>query len=322
MIILTEVATKLENILNSLEDMPYNFKVATEGLHIDSIANEEKNGNFIPVFISSMGGQYNPVKGLKQGTYSIQVVFYYPVRFKDDFYVICEDLIDTFVGSIINYGNVSGKAVSNISVPQYGEIQDIDFAQFTKWVDANYQRKVEVMEPYMTMQFNLYLTTAASGLLYGNDIKNTLSFTYNGNTYTLEDVDFDGASLQSNSQTQSEQEEETPESKSLPFGTAYGQSIKIYPNIETKARESTHSNPIYFYKELLKIWLSGNIQNLECDFTFQIANDSDLTYTRKCFIQSVVAPIEKGQLFALTLTFARSINDTTNDVEEEGDDNA
>lgn len=367
MIILSEVAQKLEKILNGSDSevtatnpTGFYFQVETEGFHIDHIEKADKSGNFIPVFISSLGGQFNPVKGLKQGSYSFPVVFYFPVRFKEAFFALGDFLVDAFVGTILNYGDVSGKAVSNISVPQFGEIQDLDLGQFSKWVESQYKKPIEVMEPYLTMQVTLFLSNAAQGLVYGNDVKVDLSFTYGENTYSIDDINWDGASIQSNSQSQSEQEEETNEADGLPFGTAYGSSFKIYPNLETKANEATYelesgiydpdaiyyikngdnyvyvghltesqyggyygagvllyvSVPIYFYKELLKIWLAGNIQEVECNLTFTIANDDDLKYTRKCYVQSVMAPIEKGQLFSLTLSFAKKteFEDETEEV--------
>ena len=309
MIILSEVATKLEELLNgSGNPTDLYFEVETEGFHIDHIKKDDNNGNFIPVFISSMGGQFNPVKGLKQGTYSLPIVFYFPVSFKEDFFVLGDFLVDTFVGASINYGTISGKAISNISVPIFGEIESLDFDQFKNWVDAKYTKPINKREAYMSMQVTLYLSNAASGLLYGNDIKTNFSFTYNGSTYTLEDIDIDGASLQSNTQAQSEQEEDAdvPETTSVPFGTTYGQSFKVYPNVNTLAKNETNK---YFYRELLKAWLSGKIQEVDCSLTFQIGEASlGLTYTRSCFIQSIVAPIEKGQLFALTLTFTKKTN--------------
>lgn len=313
MIILTEVAKKIQDILNGTDSetshlsnpTDFEFVVNTEGFHIDSIASAENKRNFIPVFISSMGGQFNPVKGLKQGSYSIPIVFYYPVRFKDNFFALGDFLVDVFVGTILNYGTVSGKAVSNISVPQFGEIQDLDFVQFKKWVSDTYSRPIDYNELYLTMNITLYLSNAASGLIYGNDIKTSFSFTYGETTYTDEEVRFDSASIQSNSQTQSEQEEGTNEADSIPFGTSYASSFKLFPNLETKATESTNETPIYFYKELLKIWLNGNIQAVRCKIKFKIANDDDLVYERDCFIQSITAPIEIGQLFSITLSFSK-----------------
>ena len=353
MIILTEVANKLEKILNGTDTevgpsgtkvvannpTGFNFVVKTEGFHIDSIAREDRKGNFIPVFVSSMGGQFNPVQGIKQGSYSIPIVFYFPVRFKDSFFALGEFLVDAFVGTNLT---------SNISVPQYGEIQNLDFKEFRSWVDANYEKTIEKMEPYMTMNLTLFLSNATSGLIYGNDIKADFSFTYNDNTYTLENIDWDGASLQSNTQPNPEQEEGTNEASAVPFGTSYGASIKVYPNLNIgipatfEESEQWHATDIYYrkrgdnyeliglltesqyetywgggvalyiktgdvfpFKELLKIWLAGNIQEVTCAFTLTIAGDNDLKYTRNCFIQSIVTPIEKGQLFALTLTFTK-----------------
>ena len=361
MIILSEVASKLEKILNGVDSetntltnpTPYYFVVETEGFHIDHVERPTARKNFIPVFVSSLGGQFNPVKGLKQGSYTFQVTFYFPVRFKENFFALGDFLVDAFVGSILTYGEVSGKAVSNIGAPQFGEIQDVDFKEFDSWVNDTYKKPIEKMEPYLSMVVSLFLSNAAPGLIYGNDFKYDLSFTYGDNTYSLTDLDWDGASLQSNAQAQSEQEEEAtvPEAESFPFGTAYAASFKIYPNLETEANETNYElesgtydpnaiyytkngddyvyvghltesqyngyhgggvllyvgGPIYFYKELLKIWLQGKIQDVEVEVTFKIANDDDLVYTRKCFISAVVAPIEKGQLFSLTLTFAKKV---------------
>lgn len=324
MIILTEVAQKIDNILNGRDSEtsaftnPTNlsFLVQTEGFHIDEIKKPDKSGNFIPVFISSLGGQFNPVKGLKQGSYSIPVVLYYPVRFKDAFYSLAEYLADVFVGTYLNYGTISGRAVSNISVPQYGEIQDIDFNEFEKWVGTNYKMPVETMEKYMSMTFTLFLSNAAPGLIYGNNIKVDFSFTYEETTLSVSDINWDGASLQSNSQPQSEQEEGTNEADSLPFGTAYGASFRIYPNLNTPANESTQETPVYFYKELLKVWLNGNIQELECKVKFTFGGDPDLVYERDCFIQSIITPIEKGEILALTLTLSKKVQFDDDEEEE------
>lgn len=367
MIVLNEVATKLEKILNGLDSetsgltnpTPYYFKVETEGFHIDHVERPSQRKNFIPVFVSSLGGQFNPVKGLKQGSYTFQVSFWFPVRFKESFFALGDFLVDAFVGSILNYGTISGKAVSNISAPQFGEIEDRDFGEFSSWVNEKWEKPIEKMEPYLSMVVSLFLSNAAPGLIYGNDFKYDLSFTYDNKKHTLKNLDWDGASLQSNSQAQSEQEEgaDVPEAESFPFGTSYATSFKIYPNLNTLDEEGdyveqsdydpnalyyrknddvyVYVGPLtegefnayhgggvalyvkvnyYFYKELLKIWLQGKIQDIDLEISFKIANDSDLVYTRKCFVSSIVAPIEKGQLFGMTLTLAKKV-----DLEEEDD---
>ena len=81
MIVLTEVAKKIQNLLNTNEDFTqYQFEVETQGFHIDHVYDKASGKNFIPVFISSMGGNFNPVKGLKEATYTIPVAIYFPVK--------------------------------------------------------------------------------------------------------------------------------------------------------------------------------------------------------------------------------------------------
>ena len=314
MILLTEVAKKLENILNGSDTeftqtnpTPYFFKVQTEGYHIDNIIVPKEFKNFIPVFVSSMGGQFNPVKDLKQSSSSVQIVFYYPVRFKEDFYALGDFLVDAFVGTSLTYGSVSGKAISNLSVATFGEITDLDFKQFEEWVNTTYGLPLEKMEPYMSMTIVLYLTSAGVGYVFGNDIECNLSVTINSNTYSLDDVAFDSGSILSQTQSQNEQPLGTSESDAFPFATTYGASVLIYPNLDLEAKESTTLVPKYFYREIIKEWFNGNAQDIVFDLTikFKNTNYSALSFTRKAFLQSVNLPINKGQLLSLTLTFAK-----------------
>lgn len=319
MIILDEVAKKLQDILNGVDSETnttltnplsgtYYFVVNTVGFHIDSLVEKDRNKNFIPVFIDTMGGQFNPVKGIEQGTFSYPIAIYYPVRFKNDFYALGDFLVKAFVGSKLNYGTVSGSAISNISGLSSGEIQNLDFKQFKDWTQTNFKLPIEKMEPYMSMECTLYLTTAKTGLLFGNDIKLDLKFSKSSNeSYTLEDVEWDGASLQSTTQAASEQEEGTNESTSFPFGNAMTPSFKIYPNFDLLAKNETTK---YFYRELMKVWLAGGIQTLDIEVTITFGPAAyGLTYTRKCYIQSNMSPFEKGQLLSLTLTFANKTQD-------------
>lgn len=319
MIILQEVAQKLEAILNGTDSevgtngsivkvtnpTAFYFQVETEGFHLDHIVAPSKDKNFIPVFVSAVGGQFNPIPDLEQGTASLRLDFYYPVSFKKDFFALGGFLVKAFVGRNLNYGDITGKAVTNLSFPQYGEItQPLDLKEFENWTNNKFKKTIEKHEPYLSMTITLYISNAAEGFVFGNGVTCQLKFTYEENTFTLLNVPFDGANIQSNSQTQSEQLEETNESTSLPFGTAYGTSIKLYPNLITLADESTEEEPVYFYKELLKIWLAGNIQEVDCELTFTIGGDSDLSFTRNCFISSIVTPINRGELLSLTLSFA------------------
>lgn len=308
MINLKDVGEKLQKILNGTDSevtqenpLQFQFVVETEGFHLDSIADQKTKNNFIPVFISAMGGQYNPVKGLNQKTVSIQVAFYYPVRFKNDFFDALEEfLADVFVGSILTYGETSPrKAISNISPMTYGEIVDEDLKQFRTWVDAKYEVPIEVMEPFMSATLTLFLSTVKDGFVYGNDVSLALSFTIDDVDYSIENVFFDDGSIQCNAQPQSEHIVDDPQSASLPFGSTFGSSIRIYPDLSNTGAKTLVSK--FLNKEVLGL-------QIHASFSFSDPND-DLVYEEDCYIQSVNLPIQKGQIVSLTLTFAKEIEE-------------
>lgn len=185
MILLEDVCSKLENILNGIdEESPmvspvnenYYFKVYTEGLRLKENSNRKVGKNFIPVIVGVLNGEYNPVPYMEETDYNIQVQLLYPVRFKKDFYELNTFLANTFVGKIKNYG--TQKALSNISVAQYGELQEVNLRGFQKWIENTYQETIDVQETYMTMLFTIYLTTAKNlndenGVMLGNSVKIT-----------------------------------------------------------------------------------------------------------------------------------------------------
>ena len=186
MILLTDVANKLEEILNS-EDCPcdFSFVVKSAGYHLDSVSNKKKGYNQIPVFISQIGGEYNPVPNLKQVDYSYEVNIYYPVRFKEDFYNINPFLQETFVGKKLLFG--SNSALCNINVAEYGEIIDFEaIREFENWIQENFsesamhlfKRDEQVNEFYMSMKFRLYATSLGEGFIFGNDVKYALKVAF------------------------------------------------------------------------------------------------------------------------------------------------
>lgn len=293
MIVLTEVANKLQELLNANEEFnQYEFVVATQGFHLDYVFDKDTGKNFIPVFISSMGGQYNPVENLNEATYTIPVTFYFPVRFKDDFYRLNEYLANCFVGKKINYGLVSGFAISNISVSQYGEIQQLDLKEFKEWVGSIYKLPIEVLEMWMSMTFTLYLSTASEDYVWGNDATISLSTTIDNETYTDDNVTFAESSLQSQSQPTSQQALGETEVEGIPFGTSYSNSFSVYIKDNN------------FYNKVIEKWFNGDIQTIRFSLTLTLL---DKQYERTCYIESVNMPIRKGQLVTITFTLAKAL---------------
>lgn len=170
MIVLPEVAQTLQDMLNANTDSDLVYMVNTPGFHLDKISDRLTSRNFIPVFISSLGGQINPVPILKQVDATIPVTFYFPVRFKEKMFLLNEYLNDTLVGKTINWGTLSGSILTNISLPRYGEIQDLDLKQFKSWVNATFETEIEVMEPFITMEVSLYLSAVGEEFIFGNNI--------------------------------------------------------------------------------------------------------------------------------------------------------
>lgn len=291
MVLLTEIANKLQTLLNSATGFEqYLFECETQGFHIDHVYDKTSGKNFIPVFISAMGGEHNPIPNLKESTYSIPVVLYFPVRFKEDFFMLNDFIETTFIGKQINYGTHTGTCLSNISVTTYGEIQELDFKQFKEWVGSTYKMPIEVMEMWMTMTFTLYLSTVGSDFKYGNDA--TLSLHFGG--FIDNNVIFDDFSLQSMSEPATQQilDATVPESSGLVANTSYSSGFKVYYK----------STPMY--QNILNEWFNGKHQTME--FTFTLTFDGK-SYTRDCFLMSVNGMFKKGAVVTLTFAFGKRL---------------
>lgn len=181
MILLTDVATKLEELLNSYAPSDFSFIVKSAGYHLDSVSNKQKSRNQIPVFISMVGGEYNPVPNLHQINTTYEINIYYPVRFKEAFYNLNSYLESLFVGKKITFDEET--ALCNISVAEYGEIIQVEaIRQFENWIEEEFEgsgylfkKDEQINEFYMSMRFRLFATTLGDGFLFGNDVKTNLS---------------------------------------------------------------------------------------------------------------------------------------------------
>lgn len=165
MIYLTQVCERLSEILNSTDNpVSYTYAVESVGYHWDRVYKDKKN--IIRVFVSSMGGAFNPVFGLGEANYTIPIIFYFPVRFKEDFFLLDKYLHSVLVGASFGVDN----SVSNLSVSQFGEIQNLDMKEFSSWSERTFQVPTDITEEYMTMQCTLYLSTLKEGYVYGNSV--------------------------------------------------------------------------------------------------------------------------------------------------------
>lgn len=352
------IAEKIANILNG-EDSETNelniqkptdlyFEVQTQGFHLDHITNKEKGVNFIPVFLSAMGGNRNPVPDLKQGDYTLPITFFFPVRFKDNAFALDDFLADCFCGRRLNYGTSDNPlhCVSNISVAQFGEIQELDLKEFASWLANTYKKEVRVAEPYISVQYTLYLSNADESYAYGNDIEATLMFkasslanewkannmywhhefcVYNNELYQRKEVGVDGATWDASKWTLVSSQGYMSEKITFASGSLLSNS-QITSEQEMGTNES-NGLPLAtsyassftfniknntFFLALMRQWAYGNIQKLrgiiKIDFS-KAFSDLDISYYRNCFVQSINMPILKGEPLTMTITLNKVVEE-------------
>ena len=298
MINLEDISNKISNILNGTDTEftsqagKYAFRVFTEGFHIDKVYDFDSGKNFIPVFVGSLGGSYNPVPLLKEQSYSVSITLYFPIRFKNDMYSVNETLYNAFCGQILTYG--TQKARSNISVAQYGEIQDVDFEQFRQWIETEYKMPITKMEPWLSMTFTLYLTTADNleeqdGLLYGESLQIT-KMSYKGET--LDNLTLISHTSNLAGEPYSEQILGQSLHKTLISGSSQVFEIPFFIR-----NNST-------YKTLMTDYLEGTIDNNEVVISYDFLG---ITIEKVCVIQNASIHAQLGELLGISLTLTPKV---------------
>lgn len=353
------IAEKITNILNGVDSeimqlglqnpTDFDFNVQTQGFHLDHITNAKKGTNFIPVFISSMGGQRNPVPNLRQGSYTLPIIFYFPVRFKDSLFTLDDFLCDCFCGRRLNYGTDDAPlhCVSNISVAQFGEIQEIDvLKEFISWVENTYQTQIEITEPYISMQYTLYLSNADEDIVYGNEVSADLSldiytcgtkwvsgklYMFNiGDLCIYNDKLYKSNVVQHTSQFISENWTWLdPVDETILFasgsiisssqavseqeiGTSESRSLPLSTSYATSFTMYVSRDSDLYYV-LLKNWVQGNIQKVRMNLRMYIAGT--YTFTRDCFVESINMPILKGEPLTITISLATAVDESEEEDE-------
>ena len=314
MLKLDDVARTLESMFNgtnsetiSITGRPdFQFVVQTTGFHLDHNYDLETKKSFIPVFVTSMGGEYDPVPEVKRASYNIVVRVYFPVRFKDEFFNFNNYLVDCLVGQIRTYG--SDKALSNISIPQYNEIVQLDLKNFENWVRETYgEMPIEIMEPYMEMSFNLYLSTVADGYLFGNQVTFTLSFkateTINGVatqvTYS-ETLKWTSAGTGLSNSPIAQQlidDSSYKFTRNVVNITNRSQSILVYANDDT------------FWQKLITLYNSGNVQDSISDLTLTKTYNfaTPLVVTYNSIVLGMNENVARGEPLSFTISFGDAL---------------
>lgn len=300
MINIEVVREELDKLLNGQSDSSfspftesYSFLVASAGFELKHTYDMKSGKNFFPVLIDCSGGEFNPIPNLGEYDITYQITMWFPVRLKEHFYTTVLDFLrETFIGKLRNYGNEA--ALSNISVPQYGEVETYSTEKFIK---TQFKVPLTISEQWMAMTFDLYISSykdlmKRDGFVLSNIVRATLTYEYEGETYTDDNPVFVETAINTNSSPIAEQLLGENESKGLAVNTAYGSGIAVYVK---------NSN---FYSRLLKILTDGDIQN----FTITYRLYDDLTqlfdFSRNCYMTESSLSIVKGSPLTLSFNFA------------------
>lgn len=311
MILLNEIATKLENILNGVDSQitatrpnNYNFRVKTFGDMMDSIADNTLKENVIPVFLNQMSGEFEPIPVIESATYQVPITIYIPANQKENFYAWCNFLATAFVGTILNYGTNSGSCLSNIDAPTFTALDTNNFKQFKEWIASVYSISTGITSYWFSIDFTLHLSTAygtfqENGFIFGNQIKHTLSYVYNGTTYT-ENLILTESNRTLNTQIASQQLLTSTDSQITTFVTnsAFGNGITIY------LRNNT------FWQQFLQLYSAGNTQNLNMTYTKDyylngFSEQPTLTATYSCVLTQGSLNEDMGDLISVSFTLAK-----------------
>ena len=337
MITINQIATELEEILNgtsantsgTARPIDGLFAVRTEGYHLDNVHDYETGKNFFPVFIGNFTGEFNPIPELEQVDYEVPVSIYFPVRFKDKMLEMQAFLAKVFVGQAIGFSRTDegfGQyAVCNISLPELGEITDLDVDQFgnsilkglNEFISEQYKVPVSSSEPWICLNFTLYMSTMKGALsnetgstVYGNAYELTLYYYADGldKDPLSEIITTDNVAFAYGAQTESQQgftlTTGVSESESSALAVASASSVTFEGVVKRNA----------FYKAIISDFMNGVLKPNNFELVMKLkdkysnaANDTDyanyMTVPRKMVLTNLTNNIGINEPLALNFTF-------------------
>ena len=318
MIEINELATKLSKILNGLDDetssifnpaTSFDFVVKTYGTHLDTIADRNLNHNVIPVYIANFSGSVQPIPNLREEDASYDIYMYFPLRFKDTFFRMGNFLIDCFAGKMINFGEESGTAITNLNSPTLADIQQAEFSQFADFINENYDLPISRTELWGVMTFSLYFHQVANlgktnGFIVGNQVKHEMSFTYGEKTYKENLVIVSGA-RNLVGDTISEQRINQLQTSGIAKNTSYIDSVQAY------ARDNE------FWRKFIELYERGILQNMEFDYSKVYSLSRRMKFTKKAYLSECPTSDALGETKTFTFTFIKPIGsgDVIADIE-------
>ncbi len=282
---------KISDYVNGFE-----FAVLSYAQYLDSIYNLKTNKNTIPVYISEPSGTVEPIPTLGEINMEYGITLYFPIRLKEKFFKMMNYFIDVFAGRLLEIGANSGFALCNLTVPSFGEIGTQEFTQFSDYMNNHYKLAINKTEMWGAYNFTLYFHQlkglgTTNGFILGNQVSYSLSFEYNGTTYS-EDVVLTSSARNYVSDPISQQIMGESETLSLNKNSSYSDSIQVY------AKNNT------FWNKFRDLFENGELQDVK--FTLKkIYNYDNQTYSKELILTSCPQSIEYGSAITYTFAFAK-----------------
>ena len=306
MIDIQDLQSKLNKMLNGKEN-PNNvrvsdyiddvaFGVITYASYLDNISDIKTSKNVVPVYISEPSGTVEPIPQLGEINMQYQITVYFPMDLKDKFFKLMSYFINVFAGRFLDFGNNSGNALCNLTVPTFGEIDSQEFTQFTDFMQNKYKLPIMKSSMWGSYTFILYLHQLnnlgkENGFILGNQVSYKLSFTYNNVKYS-EDVILTNSARNYTADPVSQQIMGEYETLSLNKNSSYADSIQVYAK-----------NTI-FWNAFRDLFENGLLQDV--DFVLEKTYLYDnRTYTKNLILVSCPQSIEFGSAITYTFAFAK-----------------
>ena len=203
MIDIQEFVTKIQAVLNGTDslvsslsrpDTSTYFDVRSPELPFaDSVASLENKQTRFPVMVEqNSAGRYEAFPNVNMWSMSLTMTFLFPVANTLAVRNYFEYLASAVNGQQINFGASSGYCVCALGVPTMGQMQYLDMNQYSQVkesVNVIFGKTVNLSREWSTMTCEFYLSGSlnagqAEGLIFGNQIEHTVSFSYQGVTYS------------------------------------------------------------------------------------------------------------------------------------------
>lgn len=295
---ITDLASWFENLLNNGENVPSDlyFKVAIDGFHLDNVLDKSEGKNFIPIFLRQTGGKYEPIEGVPKYDASYEFTFYFPVRFREQFYALNNWLVKKIVGqlhAVDEYGETP--LLLTMDSATFGEINTIDLTQFKDWVETTYQKPINVSENFMSMTINLYCSYVNG--FWGNDLSNITLVLTHKTTSVIKTLNYKW--LQNSFSINN-----TPSSQQLLGVDKYAKNI-------VNITANTYSFKLLLNDaELLRMFFDNQLNDYTYELQFECLSKygvSTINFDKKVLLLDAQPNIAYGEPITMTLTFGDTI---------------